>query len=301
MEKNCILALDVGGTFLKAALFDEDGKLLEKSFDSEPVDSNGALQAVKASYQTLLKRLKEKAASRGYAVSAVAADTPGPFDFAAGMSRMEHKYTAIYGVPLRPWFTEALGDVPVCFVHDSTAFLAGAASAHPEIGDCAGVMIGTGLGFALMRDGVILRNETGGPAVSIFRAPCRGATAEDYVSARGVLNAYNEHALLSAREAREVAIRASNGDPAALEAFRLMGEVLAEILAPILPQYGAKVLYLGGQVSKSFALFEAPLREGLAGVSTLERIEAVEETDLVHMIGATAWYLRSAGKRGAEA
>ena len=89
-------------------------------------------------------------------------------------------------------------------------------------------------------------------------------------------------------------------DPAALEAFRLMGEVLAEILAPILPQYGVKVLYLGGQVSKSFVLFEAPLRAGLAGVSTLERIEAVEETDLVHMIGATAWYLRSAGKRGAE-
>ncbi len=296
MEKTCILALDIGGTSLKTALCDETGRLLEKTFDNEPVNSNGSLEQVKTAYQKLLGRMKDKAAAFGYAVSAVAADTPGPFDFDAGVSRMEHKYTAIYGVPLRPWFTEVLGDVPVCFVHDSTAFLCGAASAHPEIRDCAGVMIGTGLGFALMRAGQILRNETGGPAVSIFNAPFRGATAEDCVSARGVLNAYNSQAMPSAREAREVALRASNGDAKALAVYREMGAALAEILAPILPQYGVKALYLGGQVSKSFPLFEASLREGLAGVTTLERIEPAPETDYVHLIGATAWYLRGAGK-----
>ncbi len=59
--KSCIIALDIGGTFLKSCLFTENGELIEGSFDREPVDSDG-------------------------------------------LSRMEHKYTALYGVPLRPWF-----------------------------------------------------------------------------------------------------------------------------------------------------------------------------------------------------
>ena len=294
--RTCIFALDIGGTFLKACLFDESGKLIDGSFDREPVDSNGQLSDVKPAYQALFARMRDQARSRGFEISAVAADTPGPFDFAAGMSKMEHKYTALYGIPLRPWFTEVLGDIPVRFLHDSSAFLCGVSALHPEIKNCTGVMIGTGLGFAVMLDGEIQQNETGGPAHSIFRLPYRGLTAEDYVSARAVVRLYNEQAAVPAADAKEVSERAYAGDKLALDVFAQMGEHLAEIIAPKLKTLGTQALYLGGQVSKSFPLFEKTLRAGLADVATLARIEPAEDLDMAHLCGVTSWYLRKERK-----
>ena len=294
--RSCIFALDIGGTFLKACLFDQSGTLIGGSFDREPVDSNGPLSEVKPAYQKLFARMRDMARSRGYEISAVAADTPGPFDFAAGMSKMEHKYTALYGIALRPWFTEVLGDVPVAFLHDSSAFLCGVSSLHPEIRNCAGVMIGTGLGFAVMQNGVIQQNKNGGPAYSIFRLPCRGLTAEDYVSARAVVRRYNEQAPLPAADAKEVADRALAGDAVAQDVYASMGTVLAEVIAPTLKKLGTQALYLGGQVSKSFPLFEATLREGLREVATLTRIEPAEDLDMAHLCGVTSWYLQSEKK-----
>lgn len=284
--KRCIFALDVGGTFLKACLFDGDGNLMPDSFAREAVNSDGAAELVKPAYQRLFARMRELAADRGCEIAAVAADVPGPFDFAAGMSQMTHKYRALYGVPLRPWFTEVLGDVSVRFVHDSSAFLAGVA----EEENCAGVMIGTGLGFSVMQGGKILQNETGGPAYSIFRTPCRGLTAEEYVSARAIVRRYNEQAATPAEDAKEVADRARGGDALALQVYEQTGEILAEVIAPILEQLGTKALYLGGQVSKSFDLFEKPLRAGLAGVKTLARIAPAENMDFVHLRGAVRLY-----------
>lgn len=298
--KNCLVALDIGGTFLKSALFTDDGKLIPDSFDREAVDSNGALADVKAAYLRLAKRLGEAALRRGLAVGAVVADIPGPFDFKEAVSRMQHKYTAIYGVPLRPWFREVLGDVPVCFLHDSSAFLSGAATAHPEIRNSAGVMIGTGLGFALIRNGEIAQNENGGPAVSIYRSPCRGKTAEDFVSARGIVNRYNESATVPASNAKDVADRAEAGDVLALRVHKEMGAILAEVIAPILTENGTEALYLGGQISKSFDLFAQSLKKGLEDVPTLRLVEAATDVDLVHLKGVVSWYLRrrSGGSSG---
>ena len=283
--KDCLIALDIGGTFLKACLFDGNGAMIPDSFDSEPANSNGETEEVKKAYQTLLKRLMGAAEAQGYEVKAVAADTPGPFDYAAATSRMTHKYTAIYGVPLRPWFYEVLGRVPVCFLHDSSAFLYGAAAAHPEFKNVAGVMIGTGLGFAVMKDGAILTNETGGPAYSIFKLPYRGKTAEDYVSARGTLNRYNETAKTPAASAKEVAVRAEEGDADAIRMFDDTGKFLAQIVRPILDECGTEALFLGGQVSKSFDFFGGALKKGLEGLPALRIVESAENLDLVHLIG----------------
>lgn len=290
--KDCLIALDIGGTFLKSCLFDMTGELIADSFDSEPVDSDGELGHVKASYQTLLRRLKEHAAQLGYRVTAVAADTPGPFDYFSAVSRMTHKYTAIYGVPLRPWFYEVFGTIPVAFLHDSSAFLYGAAASHPEIKNAAGVMIGTGLGFAVMQDGKLLRSETGGPKYSIFKLPLRDKTAEDFVSGRGVLNRYNAASGANAGSAKGVFVRASGGDPIARQVFKETGEILSDVIRPILSELGTEALYLGGQVSKAFPFFEWALRDGLRDVTTLRLIEPARNMDLVHLIGVKEWFLK---------
>ena len=290
----CLLALDIGGTFLKSCLCDREGNPLPGSFDREAVDSNGELSVIKNAYQSLLARMKIAAASRGLSIVAVAADIPGPFDFKTGVSRMAHKYTSLFGVPLFPWFNEVLGYIPVRFLHDSSAFLSGASLAHPEITDCAGVMIGTGLGFAVMKEGVILENEAGGPAYSIFRRPFKDKTAEEYISGRAVLRRYNELSPVPSDSAKKIGDAAEAGvDPVALRVYEEIGTNLAEVISPILSELNTRALYLGGQISKSFCLFEKTLREGLKGVSTLTVVEAAQDLDLAHLHGAARWLLQN--------
>ena len=124
--KDYLLALDAGGTFLKAGLF-EGQSPVAGSFCSHPANSNGTTEEVHAAYTALLAEMRNRAEAMGGRITGVVADIPGPFDYKNGISQMKHKYTAICGVPLRPWFAEVLGDVPVRFLHDSAAFILGAA------------------------------------------------------------------------------------------------------------------------------------------------------------------------------
>ena len=124
-QDGLILAIDAGGTFFKSGLVSADGKILEHTRVSCPVDSAGQASSVRSAYHILIARQLENARAIGRAIKAVGVDTPGPFDYQEGKSLMRHKFPALYGIPLRPWIQEAAGDLPVRFLHDSTAFLLG--------------------------------------------------------------------------------------------------------------------------------------------------------------------------------
>ncbi|MBO4797772.1 MAG: ROK family protein [Candidatus Methanomethylophilaceae archaeon] len=290
--RNCLLSLDLGGTFLTGCLFDPEGVPLPGTFDREPVDSNGELQTIRNAYQAFLRRLKNRADEACLSISEVVAGIPGPFDFRNGVSRMEHKYASLFGVPLRPWFEEVLGEVPLRFLHDSTAFLSGAVLAHPDIRNAAAVMIGTGLGFAVMEDGTVLQNENGGPAYSIYKKPFRGKTAEDFLSGRAIVSRYRALSARSENSAKTVGDLADSGiDPAAVLVYEELGSNLAAVIRPILSDLKTEALYLGGQISKSFPVFEPKLREGLSDLPSLRIIEAAKDPDLVPLKGAVKWNL----------
>ena len=156
-QDGLILAIDAGGTFFKSGLVSADGKILEHTRVSCPVDSAGQASSVRSAYHILIARQLENARAIGRAIKAVGVDTPGPFDYQEGKSLMRHKFPALYGIPLRPWIQEAAGDLPVRFLHDSTAFLLGEywKGGLQGEGNAAGVMLGTGLGFAYMRNGEV--------------------------------------------------------------------------------------------------------------------------------------------------
>ena len=81
-------------------------------------------------------------------------------------------------------------------------------------------------------------------------------------------------------------MRAEAGDELAISVHRDMAVSLAEIIAPILDEYRIEALLLGGQISKSFNLFGATLKEKLAGVKSLVYIAPARDIDLAHLIGA---------------
>ncbi len=287
MNNTCFLAIDAGGTYLKGALFLEKGTLLESSFLSVPVDSMGEAAEIKASYQELAKKQREQALGEGLEIGGIGICIPGPFDYAEGICRMRHKYASIYGIPLRPWFEEVLGGIEVTFLHDSEAFLKGAIRLSGlNYNRSCGVIIGTGLGFAVSQNQVVLRNLAGGPKISIFQMHYKDGTAEDYVSKRGIIRRYQElNGETRRREVLEIANAARNGEAAAIRVFRETGTHLAAILHDIIGENEMECLFLGGAISKSAELFLPQLKEGLLGIPSLKLIKKAEDIDNVPLYG----------------
>ena len=106
-----VLALDVGGTFIKSALF-RDGELFRR-LEPVPSCSEGSGEAIAAAFRQVLRQAGE------FAHLAVA--VPGPFDYARGIFRMPHKFAAVNGCS----FAELSGRDAECFLHDANAFLLG--------------------------------------------------------------------------------------------------------------------------------------------------------------------------------
>ena len=242
-----LLVLDVGGTFIKYGVTDEDGALLPETVGQMPSCADGEAE----DFLNAVRGIIRGAGDPGSACVCIA----GPFDFNRGVSLMKHKFKALYGRSLRPPFEEA--GLPVAFLHDSTAFMLGECG---EGGALAGednaccVMLGTGLGFSWLRDGRVCVDETRTPSLALWSTPYLDGIAEDYVSTRAIQRYYGQ-----AVSVREIAEAARADDPAAKEAFLTAGRHLSRIMTEVIGRLGCRKLALGGQISKSADLFRLEL------------------------------------------
>ena len=282
--KKHLIAIDAGGTYFKSAIVSSEAEILDGSLFTTEANSDLDVEAVRQGYRRTLETQLDNAKAAGIEISAVAIDTPGPFDYENGFSLMQHKFKAIYKIPLHPWIKEVVGDLPVTFIHDSAAFLTGELwkSPYGDYQDAAGVMIGTGLGFATMKDGIVLRKPDGSPLYSIWQQPYRGKIAEDFISGRGISGRYTKASV----SAKELERRAYSGDAEARQVYEETGSMLGEIIAPYLELVGAKILILGGQISRALPLFELQLKTALSEVTSLEQITGSVRLDSAHMLGA---------------
>lgn len=287
-RESLILAIDAGGTFFKSGLVTMDGHIIEKSRISCVVDSMGGKDAIHEVYRSLIRKQIKLAESRNAVIAAVGVDTPGPFDYEKGQSHMRHKFGSIYEVAIRPWIEELTGPLPIHFVHDSTAFLLGEywRGALAGCDDCAGVMLGTGLGFAYMKNGEVCLNPRGGPGYSLYNTPFKNGTAEDYISRRGICRRYRRGMADDGLQPDviDIARFAGEGDPVALKIFEETGDLLGEILRPVLQSISSRRLVVGGQISKAYSYFGTSLERSLDGIG-LEMIVPSADPDDAHLLG----------------
>lgn len=255
-----VLALDVGGTFIKSALF-RDGELFRR-LEPVPSCSGESAEVIAAAFRQVIRQAGE------FAHLAVA--IPGPFDYAHGIfRRMPHKFEAVNGRS----FAELSGREAACFLHDANAFLLGEMTHGAARGftRCGGITLGTGLGTAFAAGGKIWTGSDGSPAaeVKLWNRPFRGKIAEDFISARALL------AACPAGSVREIADRAKAGDPAAKQLWLDYGAALFELLSKWREQLSPEVIVIGGGIGRDLALF-GPVPDGLP----LRRSELGEDAAL---------------------
>lgn len=244
-----LLVMDVGGTAIKYGLADEKGVLIPESVRQTPAHAD---EDADAFLNTVRGVIAEHGGRDG--VKACCVSMPGPFDFDRGISLMRHKFTALYLRSLRPPFEES--DIPVSFLHDSTAFMLGEYQDGTLRGadNACCVMLGTGLGFAWIRDGLVRVDERQIPCLSLWNTPYLDGIAEDYVSTRALRREYGEDITIL-----EMSEKARSGDEKALNAFRTAGAHLSALMEKVIAKLGCNSFVLGGQISRSADLFALSL------------------------------------------
>jgi glucokinase len=327
-NRECVLAIDAGGTAAKigivaraegGATADAGAKAAKRSAAAErleaqwqvldareiPMPSTGSAEEIAEAYAAAARMGLDCAAKRGLSAIGVGVSTPGPFDYEAGVSLMRHKYAAIEGMSVRGFIGRATGGLQVRFIHDAFAFLLGAlafsggvsaggegAAAERSAGaNVCGATIGTGLGFAAMEGGRLLRNASGGPAISVYAEPYLEGIAEDYVSRRGVEGCYRRRGGNGSPTVKEMAAAARSGDPLCRSVFEETGTHLARILAPIVKAGGYGTLFLGGQIAKAGELLSAPARQTFAELGIPCAVVPAAHIDEAPLLGAARLFL----------
>ena len=271
------LLLDVGGTFIKGAVLKGTVPfpVLEGEFQVK-TDSFSDRDAIKASLS--------EAFAKGGDVLQVAVAIPGPFDFTRGVFLMKHKFASVYGESFRG-LAGIPDDIPVSFIHDVNCMLEGELAYGAAKGEenVALVTLGTGLGFTVATEGKVLKAPSLSPAVGIWNLPYEGGILEDYVSARGIASLYGKDMAV-----KDIATNARNVDGKAAEAFSKAGAILAGAIAPILREYSVERLLFGGQISRSFDLFEKALQPLLEDCPSLRNIGPVSDISRATFLGLAA-------------
>lgn len=257
-----VLAVDVGGTSIKAALCGRDCTVLATAARDTPV-----ADGVPAVVTAICAVIEELAA--GHAVSGVGLILPGVVDAAGGIAR----YSANIG-----WRELAIADqvagrvgLPVAIEHDVRA--AGLAEARlgaaRDVSDALFIGIGTGIAAASIVDGRLvsgaanLAGEIGHlPAVPDGeRCSCgqRGCT-ETYASAAALARRYRDQTGRPA-PAAEVIRLAGQGDPIARTVYDEALTALARALIGCILLLDPQLVVIGGGLSLAGDALLLPLAE----------------------------------------
>lgn len=238
-----ILALDIGGTFVKYARFNAQGAIMGNS-GRMPLNEHAPAGML---LDALIHLLQENPAD------VIGVCIPGPFDYDRGICLMQHKFAGIYGVSLQERFRAVLPDTPIFFLHDAGAFLLGemADGNAEKCENSAAITLGTGLGFVAAHQGKLCLNEKKTPQRPLWNQPFRSGIAEDYVSRRGIRARYREGGGDEA-DVREIAARADAGEERARHVLRETGDMVAELLEMRM-EMGFDRAVIGGQIAHAFA------------------------------------------------
>ena len=288
------LSIDAGGTFLKSAVLSPQGEVFPESVFSVKSFSGSSKNMIFKSFCEVVSKGIKFIQKQGMELGGIGVAFPGPFDIEKAVPLMQHKFREIYGVNMRGFIQEipgVPGNIPIKFIHDANAVLAGELWKGNAAGysNAAVITLGTGLGFSISENGKILCNEIGGPYLSIFNIPYKEGILEDYTAKRGFLRIYrglNEGRDLGDIKVADIGKWADEGDVNSIKTFEKVGEVLSEALKNRLEERNVECLLLGGQISRSFCHMEPSLQNGLQNIQCLKRILPVKNIDNAALLGA---------------
>ncbi|OLZ71470.1 sugar kinase [Streptomyces sp. IMTB 2501] len=278
-----VIALDVGGTGMKAALVGDDGELLHRA--RRATGRERGPDAVVATILGFAAELRAYGAEHlGAPAVAAGIAVPGIVDEEQGVAA----YAANLGwrdVPLRALLTERLG-IPVALGHDvRTGGLAeGRIGAGKGADRFLFVPLGTGIAGAIGIDGRVeagahgFAGEIGHIVVRPSGTPCpcgqRGCL-ERYASASAVTEAWAAACGDPDADAADCAKAVASGDPNAVRIWQEAVDALADGLVTALTLLDPRTLIIGGGLAEAGEVLFQPLRDAVRRRVTFQKLPSI--------------------------
>jgi len=255
------LGIDWGGTYIKAGLVDERGRLLRKeSFVSRDLRDKEAFIANVAGLAARLSR---------YKITALGVGVPGPVNVNKGFLYSLPNVPGWQNFPLARKLAQKV-KLPVFLENDANLFAL--AEAVLGAGQRAGRMLfftlGTGLGSSFVYNGKILSGETS--SLELAHVPIAlggkkcgcGANGciETYVGANYLLDKYARiKRCARPAEVKTLYRAALAGDKAAIAVWDDFAVVFGKFLGGMVNIFNPQMIVLGGGVAGALPVFKARL------------------------------------------
>ncbi|GAA4509908.1 ROK family protein [Actinoallomurus oryzae] len=276
-----VLAIDIGGTKLAAALVRPDGRLGPLATRPTPKGDAEEVFAALAAVAT--------EAVGGEEVSGAGIGSAGPLDAIAGTVSPVN-IPGWRGFPVRDRLAALLDGRPVALVNDAVAGAMGEYhhGAGRGVRAMLGMVVSTGVGGGLILDGRVYAGATGNAGhightvVDLGGDPCP-------CGARGCVETITSGPAMvrwalangwSGADTTGVALAASarDGDGVALAAFDRSARALAAGISSAAALCDLDRVVIGGGVARAWDLLEPPLRAAMAdyaGLAFVRRVEIV--------------------------
>lgn len=275
-SRKVVLAIDLGGTHLRAALIDDTGQILAQVKNETPKDaSSGDL------IRALVEAERECCADAN--VLAASVMVPGTVDKENAVVVQAPNLPCLYNFPLKHALESEFG-WPVVLENDANAAAMGEVWLGAARGcrDVVCITLGTGVGGGVILDGQLLRGSNGSAgeighcAIEPFSGlHCKCGNEgclEMFASARSIVRMARENLprfpqsslhgqTITARKLFEVGLE---GDQLALTVFEKMGTYLGIAAANLINLLNPEIIVIGGGVANGWSLFEAAMRKQVA-------------------------------------
>ncbi len=310
-----IIAVDLGGTQLRAARYDKDLNLLQRE---------SALTRAELGPQYTIDRMKSYIErvmpARRSDVRGIGISSPGPLNPATGVIIAPPNLPGWHNVPLADLISAEFG-LPVYIGNDANV----AALAEASKGAAQGcrhvvyITVSTGIGSGVISDGKLVTGRAG-LAAELGHIPIiidDGKVSSVELEAAGPAIARHAKAALEAGassliydmiqgdlskiDARAVGAAAAKGDKLATQCLAHAGRMIGMGIVTALLLFNPEVVVIGGGVAKTGDLLFAPMRQAvddhiLDGAFTADlRIERAELGDDVALVGAAALVATAGG------
>lgn len=320
MAGRLVIGVDLGGTNLRTALLDRDGRILGKSKEATHA-SQGRDKVVTRLIENI-RAIRDRGGSTGRDLIAVGVGAPGVIHAEKGIVVKSPNFPDWNYFPLRSEIEAVLG-IPVVVENDANA----AALGEQWLGAGRGVRsmlfitLGTGVGGGIILDNRIWHGADGmaGEVGHITLVPdgrkcgCGNTGClETYASAPGIVKSYWESLGKSGEDtagreitSQEIYQAARNGDRLSIHVMREMGRYLGMGIANLINIFNPEMIVIGGGVMEAWPLFIDYTREEIrrrAFEYPAERTRIVQSLlgDDAGVVGAAAAALQRAAAAGQE-
>jgi len=290
------IGIDVGGTNIKIALVSDEGKILYSN--SIPTRTEMGYEYTDNSMKEAIKLLLNETKLNTKDIEGMGFGFPGQIDCQKGIVRLAPNVPGWVNVPIAEIMEKEFG-IPTRVDNDVRTAALGELNYGAGVGcqNLVCITVGTGIGSGLVINGKLVRgasnaagelghiklNITDGPLCgcgdrgcleAYASGPAIVALAEEYIRG-GKSTKYRELANPDITP-YIVATAAKEGDPVAIQIFKIIGEYIGMGLVSVVNLLNPEKIIIGGGVAGAGEILFNPIKETIAKRAMAIQRDAVE-------------------------